>query len=307
MPSPLALPDGYLQRALTLDDAQAITDVIAADERANTGEVSIELADIVADWSRPSSDLGNRAVGVEYDGRLVAYVEAMGGFRGDANVHPDHWGRGIGTELARWLRDMAAELGLDVIGMPRLVGSPAEQVLADLGWFVRWTSWVLELPEGAEIPRRALPQGYAIRQGTPDDYRAIWTVQEDAFLEWADRERESFEDWLAEGPQRLGFEPWNFRVVCDPSGAIVAMAYVFIAQADEGYVDSLATRSDQRGRGLAQALLADAFAAARTHGASRSALNTDSRTGALDLYRKVGMEVTKTYHHRATPTAPQAS
>lgn len=64
--------------------------------------------------------------------------------------------------------------------------------------------------------------------------------------------------------------------------------------------NELATRKDQRNRGLAQALLADAFGAARAHGATRATLSTDSRTGALDLYLRVGMKVESTWVHRAT-------
>ena len=48
---------------------------------------------------------------------------------------------------------------------------------------------------------------------------------------------------------------------------------------------------DQRNRGLARALLADSFTVSRAHGARTSELGTDSRTGALSLYEKVGMEV----------------
>ena len=51
--------------------------------------------------------------------------------------------------------------------------------------------------------------------------------------------------------------------------------------------------------GLARALLVDCFAVAREHGASRSELSTDSRTGALGLYERVGMRVTSTWVHRA--------
>ena len=36
----------------------------------------------------------------------------------------------------------------------------------------------------------------------------------------------------------------------------------------------------------------DGFRAAREHGATRSELSTDSRTGALNLYLGLGMEVT---------------
>ncbi|MEI2776196.1 MAG: GNAT family N-acetyltransferase [Tetrasphaera sp.] len=67
----------------------------------------------------------------------------------------------------------------------------------------------------------------------------------------------------------------------------------------EAYVSRLATRADQRHRGLAQALLVDAFAVAREHGAVVCGLSTDSRTGALGLYEKVGMRVVDTWVNRA--------
>ncbi len=58
---------------------------------------------------------------------------------------------------------------------------------------------------------------------------------------------------------------------------------------DAGYVARIAVRKDRRGLGLGGAMLADAFTLARAHGAVRCYLATDSRTGALALYEKVGM------------------
>jgi ribosomal protein S18 acetylase RimI-like enzyme len=91
------------------------------------------------------------------------------------------------------------------------------------------------------------------------------------------------------------------RVVTDAEGSVVGVALVIMAgeAADEAYIDRLAVRQDQRHRGLAQALLVDAFARGREHGATRSALSTDSRTGALSLYEKVGMEVGDVWVNRA--------
>ena len=301
MPSPLTLPDGYTERPLLSSDAAAVTAVIAAQEVADVGEVVIEEADIVADWQRPSYDLGASSVGVlTPDGELVAYAEVTAADRGDAAVHPDHRGRGIGTVLAAWMQELAREQGTSVVGMPVPQGSPGDRLLEALGYHVRWSSWVLELPEGATVPERPLPEGYRVREATPEDYRAVWSVIEDAFLEWSVRERQSFEDWTAEIPERPGFEPWNLRVVVDAEGAVVAAAVLLLAaERSEGYIAQLATRKDQRGRGLAQALLVDAFDQARAHGATKSSLSTDSRTGALGLYEKVGMVVTSTWVNRA--------
>jgi ribosomal protein S18 acetylase RimI-like enzyme len=294
------LPDGLTTRPLTQADAASVTALIAAQELADIGEVAIEEADIVADWQRPATDLAAGALGVFDGAQMVGYVEVRHGERGFAAVHPAYRGRGIGTELARWMQLRAASLGRRVIGMPVPQGSPGDRLLASLGYHVRWESWVLEVPEGASIPERGLPQGYAVRAAAEAEYPACFTVVEDAFLEWTERARETFDDWAALTVRRPGFEPWMLRVVTDPEDAVVGAALVLLADnGSEGYVDQLAVRADQRGRGLAQALLVDAFGEARARGARRSTLSTDSRTGALSLYEKVGMVVTSTWVNRA--------
>lgn len=300
VPAPV-LPPGLTTRALRHDDARAVFELIAAQERHDVGEVAIEEADLVADWSRPSHDLGARSVGVWDGAELVAYAELMGADRADTAVAPGHRGRGIGTWLAHWLEELGRSLGSTVVGMPVPEGSAGDRLLAARGYRVRWTSWVLRLPEGATVPERALPEGYVVRTAREPELPAVHDVLEDAFLEWSVREREPYADFLAATTGRPGFEPWNLRVVLAPEGEVVGVALVLVS--DEGstsYVDRLAVRRDQRNRGLAQALLVDAFAQARSHGTVRAELSTDSRTGALPLYLRVGMVPTSTWVNRAT-------
>jgi len=303
MAAPLKLPDGYTQRSLVPGDAAAVTAAIAAQEVADVGEVVIEEADIVADWQRPGYDIAAGTIGVFHGDVLVAYADVGYRNRCDAAVHPDHRGQGIGTEIARWMQERAREQGWDLVGMPVPQGSPGDVLLESLGYYVRWNSWVLQLPEGATIPERPLPQGYVVRAATESEYVAAYDVEEDAFLEWSVRERETFEEWQSQTVLRPGFEPWNLRVVTDPSGEVVATALVQM-NVDCAYIALLATRKDQRGQGLAQALLADSFAVAAEHGAVKSELSTDSRTGALGLYEKVGMKVTSTWVSRAINVQP---
>jgi mycothiol synthase len=301
LPDDLSLPDGLTSRALATDDAVAVYDVMALQEQKDLGKVEIELADIVGEWQRPSFDVAASTVGV-FDGEtMVAYAEVSLWGRGDAAVHPAYRRRGIGTALAHWMRARIGVLGGTVIGSPVPQDSPGDLLLTKLGWYVRWTSWVLALPGGTEIQERTLPDGYAIREAAPEEYPALHDVIEDAFLEWSVRERGSYDDFMATTALRPGFEPWHFRVVTDASGQIVGTALVqmYVGTASEAFISRLAVRRDQRHRGLAQALLVDSFARGREHGATRSALSTDSRTGALALYEKVGMEVTDVWVHRA--------
>jgi mycothiol synthase len=292
------LPEGLTTRPLRRTESGALFDLIAAQERHDTGSVEIDEADLISDWALPGYDLEASSIGV-YDGELlVAYAEHMRGDRVDAAVRPEHRGRGIGTWLAAWLREHAASRGATVIGMPVPEGSDGDRLLAGLGYRIRWTSWMLALPEGKEIERRELPEGYAVGEARPEDYVALHGVLEDAFLEWSERERETFEAFTAMVLQRPGFEPWNARVVTDPSGAIAAAAIVHLSEQGTAYIARLGTRKDQRNQGLAQALLVDSFAAGREHGATVSELNTDSRTGALGLYEKVGMVVQSVWVNR---------
>src|SRR4051794_1937452 len=231
---------------------------MVAQEQQDLDEVMIELADIVGDWNRPSFDVTGSTVGVFDGDRLVAYGEVGTAGRCDAAVHPAYRGRGIGSAIARWMQKLARRKGLPEIGMPVPLDSAGDRLLAELGYRVRWESWGLELPKGALIPHRSLPEGYAVREADPSDYEQCWSLQEDAFLEWSERERERFDDWLAEMTGRPGFEPWNIRVVTDPAGAVVAMAWVQLGE-ESAYVARLATKQEERRRGLAQALLVDAF------------------------------------------------
>ena len=274
--------------------------MFAAAEQHDTGEVSVELEDIEGDWQRPSFSFERDSVAVLDGEVMVAAGEVYKGRRAEIAVHPDHRGRGIGTWLAGWALEAAARNGGTVVGQSVPAGGDAERMFRDLGYQRGWTSWVLEVPEGASIEPQPLPEGYALRDFVPgEDDEVTYRLVEDAFNEWPERQASSFDDWAANTVRRPGFAPWQIRLATDPTGTPVGTAFV-IKAGDFGYVDQLAVRSDQRGRGLARALLADAFERARSDGAVRSELSTDSRTGALGLYEKVGMVVTKTYHHWQT-------
>ncbi|MEZ0577416.1 GNAT family N-acetyltransferase [Nocardioides sp. MH1] len=301
-----ALPPDLATRPLRASDSAEVFEVIAAQERHDIGTVEIEEEDLIAEWQRPSYDIEASTVAVleQADGRerIVAYAELMGHDRYDAAVHPDVRGRGIGTWLAAWARDLARSRGASVVGMPVPEGSPGDRLLEGLGYRVRWTSWVLRLPAGQTIEERPLPEGYALRVATEDDREQVWHVLEDAFLEWSEREKQSLDDFAAEVWLRPGFEPWQLQVAAGPNGAIAGAVFSTMAEgngAKETYVARIAVHKDHRNRGLAQSLLVAAFESGREHGAVSSCLSTDSRTGALTLYEKVGMVTDSVWVNRA--------
>ena len=86
----------------------------------------------------------------------------------------------------------------------------------------------------------------------------------------------------------------------DRSGELVAYVLTAEFEADfeatgrrEAYVDKVGTVREHRGNGLATALLGHAMHAYRSAGYDAAALAVDSEnpTGALDVYRRVGLVV----------------
>lgn len=297
----MALPDGFTARPHEPGDARAVFEVVHAAETHDIGQAAIELEDIQGDWARASFDLATQSIGVWHGERLAAFGEVFKGRRADAAVHPDYRGLGIGTHVADWLEECARAGGSRLVGQTVPGGSGAEDFFRARGYREGWTSWVLQVPGDGTIEPQPLPQGYALREFVSGDRdgRTAFQLIEDAFNEWPDRDPSRYEDWAPRGPLRPGFEPWQIRFVTDAEGTEVGVCYTILA-GDTGYVDAVAVRRDQRGLGLARALLVDAFERARGHGATVSELSTDSRTGALGLYEHVGMHVTQTWRHWMT-------
>jgi mycothiol synthase len=296
-------------RALRFEDAAAVTELIAVCEQADTGEVAIELEDIIGDWKRPSFDLAADSLGLFEGEDLVAYADVYKARRATVYVDPANRGRGLGALLMRWTWERTRAAGGVLVGqtVPDSNTGAVALFLAN-GYAPMWTSWVLRLPPGAALADLSGADGITIRAYVPGrEEHAAYEVVENAFNEWPDRDPSTYDDWAAGVLGRPGFEPWNLQVAVDAGGEgegeVVGVCHVFTS-GETGWVNQIAVRKDQRGRGLGQALLRSAFAAARERGAPVGELSTDSRTGALGLYEHLGMRVTSSYTHYALPLTP---
>jgi ribosomal protein S18 acetylase RimI-like enzyme len=293
----MELADGL--RAVTLypGDAEAVTALIRACEAHDGGRAERTLEDMLTIWARPSFSLATAALGVRDDhGELVGY----GGFAwarcADVWVAPSHRGRGIGTALMRWSWGAARALGYPSVGQSvheRAVDAVA--LLSGAGYEQSRTSWILEIVLDTAPAPPVVPEGYALRTFVPGaDDRAAHRVIDEAFGEWEDRSETSYEDWEADTLRRPGFVPE--RLVLAVRGEEVVGALVLVDD-DEAFVEQLAVAPPHRGRGLARALLQHAFRVTWARGGRSCVLSTDSRTGALGLYERVGMRPRGTYLH----------
>jgi GNAT superfamily N-acetyltransferase len=295
------LPEGFAARPATWGDVDAVTSVVAACELLHDGVAGVDREDMVADWSRASFDLAGESVVVLAEDVVIAETDVFQG-RVEANVHPDWHGRGIGTWLLAHAERIARAQGV----------SRATQTLSDRaveavtllqrhGYGYGYTSWVLRIEHTQRPPKPALPAGVVFRDYVPgDDDREVFRVIEDAFSEWPRRLPLTFEDWNPMILGRASFEPWMMLIAADEAtGEIVGVANVIDQDPDAGWVQQLATKATHRHRGIARALMRHAMTVFWDLGKPGLEVATDSRTGALGLYEKVGMNVTMSYTNYA--------
>ena len=148
-----------------------------------------------------------------------------------------------------------------------------------------------------------MPEGVETRRVTRDQYRVTWDAMAEAFRDhWGEAEwvEEDWERWLADPDNE---DPRFWRVGWE--GDQVAGVIVTTVPLEENerygrarvYVASVSVRRPWRRRGLARSLLASSLVAAREAGYTSASLDVDtnSPTGATDLYRSLGFEPEKTF------------
>jgi GNAT superfamily N-acetyltransferase len=291
----VTLPKGFTTRALTVDDLDAVFHLIVACEAAATGVADIDPEDIRSDWARPGFDLAADAVAVCEAERIVATAEVFKN-RADVNVHPASEGLGLGAWLLRWTEDRSRSLGRTRVGQTLAdTARDAVELLQCNGYGYGHTSWMLAIEMDGRPDEPELPDGVSIRtfvEGVDDE--ATYRVVEDAFNEWPNREPASFDEWAALTIRREDFEPALLQLAIDGE-RVVGVAFSIDYPGSEGWVQQVAVAATHRHRGIARALLQRAFAIAWDRGDRACGLSTDSRTGALGLYEKVGMKVIRSY------------
>ncbi len=292
---------------------QAATAANGIDEAITVDQMAIAYANHV------NCDHERDIVLAEVDGELVAYtrvfwqdlVEGGRSYENFGFVHPDWRRRGIGTALHRHnearLREIAA--GHPDVA-PKWLSSEAadldagnDALLQGSGYeIVRYFyEMVAEPLDGIEAP--PMPDGIELRPVTRDQYRQIWDAEAEAF-----RDHWGMSEWTEENWREFEADPTN----ADPSfwrvgweGDEIAGVIVTVVPVEENrrhgrdrvYVAGVSVRRPWRRRGLAKALLASSLVASREAGYSGASLgvDTDSPTGATDLYRSLGFAPVKTF------------
>ena len=302
------------------EDFPAMLRVYAAAHEADGVEEVTTLDDLRRNYANlvncdPARDL----FVAEVEDEVVAYArvfwqELVEGGRLYENfgfVHPAWRHRGIGGALHRLNEGRLREIAAEHPGVePKWLAS--ESIDADAGGvaLLRGDGYAaaryfyeMVAPSLDDIVAPPMPDGLELRPVARDQYRTIWGASAEAFRdhwgenEWTEAEWSRFEV----EPQHA--DPRFWRVGWD--GDQVAGAIVTTVPAEENerharsrvYVSMVSVRRQWRRRGLARALLASSLVGARDAGFTSASLgvDTDSPTGATELYRSLGFEPHKTF------------
>jgi mycothiol synthase len=290
----LSLPEGFSVRPPTLDDVEAASAVIEADERQLRGEVQWGAADMRDWWSQ--LDIERNAWLVENEGRVVAIGSVMQ--RGEKldgwmTVDPDFCGRGISTALVGLAEARARELGGPTIKLGTFAENTAGRMLLEgLGYRDVRHYYEMRIELEGPPPDPEWPPGLEAIPFDLADARSLHAAINDAFAgEWNFYQRpfEEFKKFRLDAPD---FDPTLWFVVKD-AGEIAAFALCWANRFGGPHVGLIGVREPWRRRGLALALLRHAFGEFHRRGERRVGLgvDADNATGAALLYERAGMHV----------------
>jgi len=289
----VSLPEGLTHRSANAADAEAICELIAACELEDDGVVEVDRYDVTVGFERHGLEPDLNTL-LAFEGEhLAAWAELYRG-RAEADVRPPHRGRGIGAALLSWIEARAGALAEPRLGQTKTdANTGARELLITSGYEPSWTSWIIRMELARPPIPPVVPAGISIRPYEPSDARLVHEVINDAFSEWPGRNPEPYEVWAPHVLAHPAFEPALSPLAFDGEELVgVVLSSDF---PEEGWIEQLATKATHRRQGIAQALLRTAFGGFYARGRRMAGVSTDSRTGALGLYERVGMRVVRQY------------
>ena len=253
----------------------------------------------------------------EIDGRMVGVADVKRVMRDGVavyeiggNVHPDDRRRGIGRALLREnLRRADERAAAEPEGQAAEARAHAEEtetghraLLEGHGFAaIRWY-FLMRRSNLDDIPDAPLPDGLDLRPVTPDQHRAIFDAEVEAFRDhWSSREQTDEDFQLTFSREELDTDLW---VVAWDGDRIAGLVQNWIWPEENatlglarGWLEHISVRRPWRRRGLGRAITAESLRRLAAAGMTDAMLGVDAEnpTGALGLYEGLGFEL----DHRA--------
>jgi mycothiol synthase len=267
-----------------------------------------------------NSDPARDVLVVEVGGSIVGYARSSWyrEFTGDriyetiCFLHPLWQRRGLGTAMlaateAR-IREIAASHPTDGSRFLQAEANDAapgrEALLRSAGFMPARHGYTMIRPTLDDQPDAPLPEGLEIREVRPEQLRAIWEADQDAFRDhWGSGEGTEADYQLfltdpTQGDTTLWRIAWDGDQVAGQVRSFINAEENRRFNRRRGWVENISVRRAWRHRGLARALMAASFPLLRARGMTEGALTVDTEnlSGALRVYESVGFRPV----HRST-------
>lgn len=316
-------PAGYTLRVTTLADAAAVAQIYTEASRIRGDNETTHPDSILEDWKHPDFNLQNSSrVVINEQGEVIGCVSVW-----DHVAPPVHpfvsWEvlplperPQIAKALLSWGEQRAHEAinrcpehARVSFKSATLAGYTAdEQILTEMGMTPMryFNRMLINMTEAPAAP--AYPPGFTIRpMRYTEELEALIRAREEAWRDhygFVERPMEEvFKSWHHWIETDKLFDPsiW-FLAIDDASGEIAGMVLCRMEEWEDptvGYVNIVAVRRAWRKRGLALALLQHSFGEFWKRGRKDVSLYVDfsSPTGAVRLYERAGMHVSRQYVH----------
>jgi mycothiol synthase len=308
MTTPATFPQDFQVRPATLDDLEAVFQVMQVQEMADYGEFALALEELRASWLAQTPRLwvvlapaGQIVAGGEIKTRPSIKASSLFVW-----VLPEYQGQGIGTGLLLLLESEArASLGIAALDAPERFftqasgrNAAARRVLEEHDYTCSSVFQVMELAMAEPPPAPAALDGIEVRPFVVgQDEQAVYAADEEAFNDERGKMPRTFEVWS----RRLGmgtprFDPTLWYVAWDgDQTAATSMSELVLER--QGELMHLGVRRPWRRRGLGMALLLRTLGELYRRGVFTVRLNVDaeSLTNAQVLYARAGFQVINTF------------
>ena len=287
-------------RAPTLDDLEALADVINRDAEELYGEQE-ESVESMRMWLtgptlKPETDIRVAVV----DGTFRGYVDV------DPDPEPIYWadlrvppseGDQVRLALFEWVDERARERGGELLRFSTAsIDEPTKQLLEARGYRLIRHFYRMRIDFDGHLPEPQWPPGMTVRTATSEDARLAYDVQQETFEDTWEHSRMPFAVWKHVMLNEAWFDPtlW-FLVGRENDMAAIALCREHEGEQGLAWISVLGVRNQWRRRGLGRSLLLHCFQEFRRRGFHAAALgvDADSLTGANKLYERAGMQVVR--------------
>jgi ribosomal protein S18 acetylase RimI-like enzyme len=270
-------------REATDDDFEAVFDLLTARSRAAFGISSEQPAFLRQRWDAPSTD---NWVAVE-NGVVAGYASL------DENQDFVHAAKDpdVGDALIAHVERHAGLRGFPYVAVVAAAeDAPLYSAVQRHGYTVDRAILRMWRMLDRELPEPVWPVGVTVSSYADADAERVHALLDEQYAGWDQTYvGRSHAGWLTFMTEHEDFDPAMWFLV-ERDGELVACALHWKESQRRGWVKDLVVRENERGRGLAKALLHHGFRAYAERGADRVGLKVDSTnpTGAVQLYERLG-------------------